>query len=288
MSALQTALKVYQYFVGKAQNGKIPISLRHRKLVGTVQDDPFDHWVEEQIAAALPSFEITHAGALTTPDLIVRDRKSGEAVGFEVKKLIQMFNGTDPRGLTLDYNSSIPCGSALIRVGQETVTIPCFYIFALLSPQSDSIVTLLLMDGDFLNYDFNLHKKAKFDNVSEYGHGPYGEGSVRHRKMYTYPNPLNHKLPFFHLRQVLVCKKPDWETSGKSVGPTEIIVRSDIYSNDFYYLILDATAAPRRPAELQDLPVFRDVFKPCKERKEKERTASMVNLPPLNDEQKSN
>ena len=147
MSALQTALKVYRHFVGKLENGKIPISLRHKKLVGTVQDAPFDHWVEEQIAAALPGFEITHAGALTTPDLIVREQESGEIVGFEVKKLIQMPNGADPRGLALDYNSSIPCGSALIKVGQETVTIPCFYIFALLSPQSDAIVTLLLMDG---------------------------------------------------------------------------------------------------------------------------------------------
>ena len=138
-----------------------------------------------------------------------------------------------------------------------------------------------------MNYDFNLHKKAKFDNVSEYGHGPYGEGSVRHRKMYTYPNPLNHKLSFFHLRQVVICKKPDWEKSDKNICPTETIVRSDNYENDFYYLILDI-ASPGKPTDLQQLPIFRDVFKPCKERKEKERTASMVNLPPLSDEQKSN
>ena len=54
------------------------------------------------------------------------------------------------------------------------------------------MVTTILMDGDFLNYDFELHKDAKYANQSEYDHGPYGEGSIRHRRMYTYPNPLNY------------------------------------------------------------------------------------------------
>ena len=58
---------------------------------------------------------------LTTPDLIIRERKSGTIVGLEVKKLIQKPNGADPRGLTLDYNSSIPCGQALIKIGNDNI-----------------------------------------------------------------------------------------------------------------------------------------------------------------------
>ena len=97
------------------------------------------------------------------------------------------------------------------EIGTETIVIPCFYLFALLDITSKNIVSLILLDGDFLNYDFELHKGAKYSNYTEYNHGPYGEGSIRHRKMYTYPNPLNAKISEFHLRQILVAKKTELE-----------------------------------------------------------------------------
>jgi len=63
--------------------------LKIKSVVGTVQDDPFDNWIEVQIREALPNtFEVFHSGALTTPDLIIRDKKSGIIVGLEIKKLI--------------------------------------------------------------------------------------------------------------------------------------------------------------------------------------------------------
>lgn len=279
MDALKIIAKIYEHFIGHLKKGKIPISLRLKSLVGTVQDDPFDNWVEANIREALPELEVVQAGSLTTPDLVIRDKRSGTIVGLEIKKLIQLANGKDPRGLTMDYNSCLPCGSSLIRVGDETVVIPCFYLFALLSPDSSSIVTLIIMDGDFLNYDFNLHKKAKFDNVSEYGHGPYGEGSVRHRKMYTYPNPLNYKLNCFHLRHIFIAKKYDLEKAKKTLNVTEIVAREDVFGNSFFYLILDGTGKNTR-MNLEKLPILRDVFKACKDRKEKERTASMPHLKP--------
>lgn len=107
-------------------------------------------------------------------------------------------NGRDPRGLTMDYNSSLPCGRAFVKIGDETVVVPCFYLFALLDADSRNIVTMILLDGDFLNYDLDLYKEVKYSNFSEYNHGPYGEGSVRHRKMYTYPNPLNSRIKDFY------------------------------------------------------------------------------------------
>ena len=165
--------------------GVIPIQLRPSSLVGTVQDDPFDSWMGDKIRQSMPDLEVFHAGKLSTPDIILRYPRSNTIVGLEVKKLIQQKNGSDPRGLTIDYNSCLPCGKALIKVGNDTVEIPCFYLFALLSPDSASMVTSIIMDGDFLNYDFELHKDANYANQSEYKHGPYGEGSVRHRRMYT-------------------------------------------------------------------------------------------------------
>lgn len=278
MNAIEIVLKIYETFSSKVKEGRLPISLKPPALVGTVQDDPFDTWVGDEIIKALPSLEVFHAGKLTTPDIVLRYKPSNAIVGLEVKKLIQQPNGKDPRGLTIDYNSCLPCGKALIKIGKDTVEIPCFYLFALLSNDSSSMVTSIIMDGDFLNYDFELHKDAKYANQSEYKHGPYAEGSVRHRRMYTYPNPLNHKLEFFHLRHILVIKKHDFDNiSAASPSCTELIVRDDKFDNSFHYTVVDRASSSSLP--LQELPVRRDIFRDCKNRKPKSRTASMLQLP---------
>ena len=70
-------------------------------------------WVGEEIKVALPEIQVFHAGKLTTPDIVLRHKQSNTILGLEVKKLIQKKDGTDPRGLTIDYNSCLPCGKAL-------------------------------------------------------------------------------------------------------------------------------------------------------------------------------
>ena len=276
MTHHEIIVAIYHHFIELLKDNMISITLRIPSVVGTVQDDPFDSWVGSQLKKALPSLEVIHSGKLTTPDILIRDKKSGAIVGLEVKKLIQKPNGADPRGLTLDYNSSIPCGQALIKVGNDTVAIPCFYIFCLLDPTSSHIITMILMDGDFLNYDFDLYKQAKVANVSEYNHGPYGEGSVRHRAMYTYPNPLNSKLSFFHLRKILVIKKFDAKVMKITDRTTHIIRRDDIYGNSFHYSIIDFSIP-----SIASLPsLLTDIFKKCKERKPRRRTIATARLEP--------
>ena len=278
MHEIQIVERIYADLSAKLTDGRIPVSLRPHTVVGTVQDDPFDVWVGAEIERALPDVEVFHAGKLTTPDIVVRDRASNSLLGIEVKKLIQQPDGKDPRGLTLDYNSCVPCGKALIKVGRDTVEIPCFYLFALLSGDSSAMVTSILMDGDFLNYDFDLHKEAKYANQSEYGHGPYGEGSVRHRRMYTYPNPLNYKLSFFYLRHILVIRQHDLAAlASPDAACTDLIVRADKHSHEFHYVVIDRCGA--RPLPLDRLPVRRDIFQACKERRPRARTAAMPRLP---------
>ncbi len=279
MKTIDIIINLYNILSSKISSGIIPIQLRPASIVGTVQDDPFDSWVGNEIKDNMKELEIFHAGKLTTPDIIIRDSNSNTIVGLEVKKLIQKKNGSDPRGLTIDYNSCLPCGKSLIKVGEDTVEIPCFYLFALLSPDSSSMVTSILMDGDFLNYDFDLHKDAKYANQSEYKHGPYGEGSVRHRRMYTYPNPLNYKLEFFHLRHILVIKKHDLVEIKDEISCTDLIIRDDKFSNSFHYVVIDNNS-PKK-LSLDKIPVRKDVFKTCKSRKPKDRTASMPHLPVL-------
>lgn len=278
MDAIEIVEGIYSELSARVSNGIIPISLRPPTLVGTVQDDPFDSWVGAEIKQALQEVEVFHAGKLTTPDIVLRHKPSNTLLGLEVKKLIQQPDGKDPRGLTIDYNSCLPCGKALVKVARNTVEVPCFYLFALLSGDSSAMVTSILMDGDFLNYDFELHKEAKYANQSEYGHGPYGEGSVRHRRMYTYPNPLNHKLSFFHLRHILVIKQHDLAAlATREATCTDLIIRSDKYDHAFHYVVIDKCAG--QPLPLDQLPVRQDIFRECKERRPRQRTVSMPRLP---------
>lgn len=280
MRELQIIIEIYRDLVHKIGRKGIPVDMRVKSIVGTVQDDPFDSWIELEIKKALPpNFEIYHSGSLTTPDIIIRDKADGTTVGLEIKKLIQKPNGSDSRGLTIDYNSSLPCGSTMIKVGVESIIIPCFYLFALLDTTSTNIVTLILLDGDFLNYDFNLHKESKYSNYTEYNHGPYGEGSIRHRKMYTYPNPLNSKISKFHMRQIVVAKKTDFEKINDTKNITEQIVRIDKFGNSFFYYLKDETQ--NALSSLETVTTLEGLFDLCKGRQPKERVAAIPTIPPL-------
>jgi len=263
----------YDYFFKQiTDDGVIPIDLRAPSLVGTVQDDPFDCLIQLELQKAFPEMEVVSSGKLTTPDIIIRDKRTGVIVGIEVKKLIQRSNGADSRGLTMDYNSCLPCGTALIKVGKATTDIPCYYLFALLSNDSSSIVTFVLMHGDFLNYDFNLHKQAKVSNITEYNHGPYGEGSVRRRAMYTYPNPLNHKLSCFYARKVFVTKKLDCDNLKLNHLVTEEVSRCDIYENSFVYKIIDNGKSDQSVEPV----LIENIFAECKSRKPRKRSNGSI------------
>ena len=272
-------LAIYRALISHNTANGIPVKLRPVSIVGSVQDDPFDCWIEEEIKRTLPdSFEVFHSGQLTTPDLVIRDKNTGLVIGLEIKKLIQNNKGKDPRGMTLDYNSCLPCGKAMVKIGGDTIIVSCYYLFALLSPMSDSIITLIILDGDFINYDFELHKEAKYSNYTEYSHGPYGEGSVRHRKMYTYPNPLNSQLEMFHLHRILVVKKSSLEMRPEAQNVKEQIIRADKYGNSFYYSLVDETNSEDKPKRLVTLT---DIFDACKQRKPKGRVAYIPEIPKL-------
>lgn len=281
---MKTELKIvyslYKSLVSANTRNGIPVDLRPSNIVGTVQDDPFDCWVEELLKKNLPpTFEVFHSGKLTTPDLVIRDKESGDVIGLEIKKLIQKIDGKDSRGLTLDYNSCLPCGHSMVKIGRDTCIVPCYYLFALLDPTSQFIVTLIILDGDFLNYDFELHREAKYSNFTEYNHGPYGEGSVRHRKMYTYPNPLNSNLECFYLKQVIVLKNSLLTGTPLKLRVHDEIVRKDKFGNKFYYSLVDTSRGIRN--KNVTLNILQDIFESCKKREPKERVAYIPEIPAL-------
>ncbi len=278
MNETDLVLAIYNGLISRKVDDFIPVKMRPPKIVGTVQDDPFDCWIGDEIKNSLPRyFDVIHSGPLTTPDLVIRDRRTGLIVGLEIKKLIQTDKGKDPRGLTMDYNSCLPCGRTLVKVGSDTHIVPCYYLFALLDPNSTKILTMIILDGDFINYDFELHKEAMYSNYTEYNHGSYGEGSVRHRKMYTYPNPLNSKLEIFKFHHLLIVKKQALSGKPEAEFVKEQVIRTDRYGNSFYYSLLDGS----NMNEDNQLVTLTGIFDACKKRKPKERVAYMPELPEL-------
>jgi hypothetical protein len=168
----------------------------------TTQDDPFDRWLADTIKRLdLPGLQVFTSGPLTHPDIVLQTSivPGSPFVGIEVKKLNADEKGRDPRGMTIDFNSTAPCGTFRVYRPDDTpLDIPGYYIFVLLDhriqSRSRNILTFILSDGDLLNDDFDLYLASKTLNESTYDHGPYGEGSVRGRMMYVYPNPLDSKI----------------------------------------------------------------------------------------------
>jgi hypothetical protein len=249
------------------KNG-IPVDLRDYSRTGTVQDDPFDDWVAQMLSANT-SLNVHHAGKLTSPDIVVFNDERSVFAGLEVKKLDANKNGKDPRGLTLDYNSTVPCGSIEIKIKQEIRMIDCYYFFALIF--DGEIRTSVLCHGDYLNNDFQLHKESKTSNISTYNYGSFGEASVRHRKMYTFPNPLNSNLPIFANHHSLIV--PSGDTTEVKDGKYQSISvhhRDLITKNDATFKCYSTN--PNMPS------VVNDVFAKCKIRTGKDRTPYMVQI----------
>ncbi|MFZ1386301.1 MAG: hypothetical protein WBP46_00730 [Thiolinea sp.] len=272
MSHISIAKKIFLVITEKLEGGHLPVTLRPLSTTGTVQDDPFDQWFGDVLEEHLPEFEVTHSGPLTTPDIIVRDRETREVIGIEVKKVDADMNGKDSRGLTLDYNSCIPCGQMQIKIGGRESRIKTFYFFGLLSYKKDRLISSTLMDGDFLNYDFDLHLQGKYLNTSQYGHGPYGEGSVRGRAMYNYPNPMNVAIDTFNRKHSLVIKDEfSYQMDNCAVNESAKIERKDIRGR-----VINYTQYVTTPVD-QVIYVI-DIFSACKTRSPRARKAYLTEI----------
>ena len=244
----------------------------------TTQDDPFDRWVVRTIEQmGLPDLKVFSAGPLTHPDTVLRYKsENGEYsyLGLEIKKLNADARGNDPRGMTLDYNSTIPCGTFRVyKSSGEHLDVKGYYFYALLDHLVDQlerrIYTFVLCDGDLLNDDVELYVRSKTANISEYGHGPYGEGSIRKRAMYLYPNPLNSKIPELARQVSLIHASPNLEMTYPELVLTHTINRKKTDGTEGRFHIYKHASAIDKPA---NVPVI-GMFIECAERGPKKRSA---------------
>jgi hypothetical protein len=128
----------------------------------------FSDWFEE----GLNSYQIIKLGANAHPDIILN------GVGFELKSL--KTNGQ------IQFNSTIPCGG----FKHGNISGECYYAIARYATERNNgyLQDFTICDGDFLNHD----RQQAFSHANEQqtGFGDYGDGVVRHRKMYSFPSPI--------------------------------------------------------------------------------------------------
>lgn len=177
-------------------------------------------WIESQLEG---KYQLTKQGRNSHPDYILS--AGDQAEGLEVKSLENRGVGRDPSAAPcrndVDFNSSVPCG--LIKLKDKKIR--CYYAFVLYEsdPASDlhvNGIAIALVDGNFLNRDFDL--SAGHRNISKGGFGSYGDAFIRTRKMYRFPNPLT--IPQFRYKNVFVteitCPSPD-KFGLRSIDPVE-------------------------------------------------------------------
>lgn len=156
--------------------------------------------VEAEASASSPLFDLVlWQSLLEYPDFVLE--REGSYLGIECKSLeasapfLEMGQGM-PCRTTIDFNSTVPCGQERYRgkfvqyAPLRGQAIPVFYALGLYGEVDgeDRVLSVLFVDGNYINRDCSLHQAHR--NISRDGFGSYGDGGIRERKMYIFPNPM--------------------------------------------------------------------------------------------------
>ncbi len=153
-----------------------------------------------EVPTASPQFDlILWQSLLEHPDFVLEHQ--GIRLGVECKSLAASSRFVDtgdglPCRTTIDFNSTVPCGQENYKGKYKPFAslrgqpITVFYALGLYGriESENRLMAFLLVDGNYINRDYALHQQHR--NLSRGGFGSYGDGRVRERKMYIFPNPL--------------------------------------------------------------------------------------------------
>ncbi|MGD9101640.1 MAG: hypothetical protein PVF45_14260 [Anaerolineae bacterium] len=197
-----------------------------------------------QVPVASPRFDLVlWQSLLEYPDFVLEHK--GACLGIECKSLrasrrfVETRQGT-PCRTTIDFNSTVPCGQESYKgkfkryASLKGQPITSFYALGLYGKveDEDRILSFLLVDGNYINRDFTLHQTHR--NTSRGGFGSYGDGRIRERKMYIFPNPL---------------------TDQDLVGGTALVMEQADLATAFPQLMQTSTKVRRTPAG-EEYPFF--------------------------------
>lgn len=141
-----------------------------------------------------------------------------------------------PCRTTIDFNSTVPCGRERYKgkflpyASLRGQPLRLFYALGLYGEAEDEsrVLSFLLVDGNYINRDYRLHEEHL--NISRGGVGSYGDGRIRERKMYIFPDPL---------------------TDEDLVGSVSLIVEEEKLTAYFPQLSLTMTKVRRTPAGVE-------------------------------------
>lgn len=155
----------------------------------TVVSDPFVEYLDENVLKGLSKENIKHTVAPPhlSPDLVFYQGNEN-IFGIEIKT-------SKSKSGDINFNSTPPCGTVLVEVNGNDEKISCYYMFVHLTPiQEDKnefeIGTMMVVDGDFINSDFELYLEAIGVREKKIDLGSYKDGMDRQRPMFVFPNPL--------------------------------------------------------------------------------------------------
>lgn len=162
----------------------------------TVVSDPFVEYLDENIFSKIKfkknKIHCIVAPSHISPDLAFYEDENGTTdnlFGIEVKT-------SKSKSGDINFNSTPPCGKILLEVNGEDAIVPSYYLFVQLTSSNDTednmfeIGTMMLIDGDFINSDFELYLEATGVREKRIDLGSYGDGMDRQRPMFVFPNPL--------------------------------------------------------------------------------------------------
>jgi hypothetical protein len=195
-----------------------------------------------EVPCSRPRFDLVlWQSLLEHPDLVIE--RQGVRLGVECKSLeasagfVESGSGM-PCRTTIDFNSTVPCGRERYKgkfhryKALKGQPLRIFYAMGLYGEVEgeNRVLSLLLVDGNYTNRDYRLHEEHR--NISRGGFGSYGDGRIRDRKMYIFPNPLNDE---------------------DLVGSVSLIVEEKNLTDSFPQLDLKITKVKRTPTDVKYL-----------------------------------
>lgn len=147
--------------------------------------DPFVEYIENNLLKKIEAEHIV-APPHISPDLAFYQDPKKDLFGIEVKT-------SKSRSGDINFNSTPPCGKIVVSIDGKDAIVPCYYLFVQLNQIEEEkydISSMMLIDGDFINSDFDLYMKAIGVREKKIDLGSYGDGMDRQRPMFVFPNPL--------------------------------------------------------------------------------------------------
>ena len=190
---------------------------RHRNPNIFIKDSKelFSPWFE----SGLEEYHVRKLGANAHPDLIVN------GVGIELKSL--------QGNAHIQFNSTIPCGGFRHKGDSGE----CYYAIARYTEERNYgyLQDFTICDGDFFNHDREM--AFSHENKQEHGFGDFGDGVLRHRKMYSFPSPLRKVQGVS-----LISKYSDLVEFDNELFLEGHFIREDVNGNEFTFFVYRHTA----------------------------------------------